>query len=111
MTFLYLNSDGMGDGEPELGRKLMEIFLEQIAESDISIDFVGCVNSGINLTTEGSPVLESLRRLEDRGARIATCSTCLKYHGVEEKLAIGGTGKMEDTVRLMAAADRIIRPN
>jgi hypothetical protein len=28
MTFLYLTSDKMGEGEPELGRKLLKSFLE-----------------------------------------------------------------------------------
>jgi len=29
MTFLYLNSDKMGEGDPELGQKLLVIFLHE----------------------------------------------------------------------------------
>jgi hypothetical protein len=64
MTFLYLNSDKMGEGDAELGRKLMKIFLAKLAESNVQVDLVGCVNNGIYLTTEGSEVLDSLKRLE-----------------------------------------------
>ena len=111
MNFLYLNSDTMGQGDPELGRKLLRSFLSELAKSDVTIDVVGCVNSGINLTTDGSDVLESLRALQARGARIASCGTCLDHYGLREKLAIGEVGSMPGTVQLMATADRVIRPN
>lgn len=45
MTFLYLNSDKMGDGDPELGRKLMKVFLKTLLESGEKIDMIGCVNN------------------------------------------------------------------
>ncbi len=110
MNFLYLNSDKMGEGDPELGRKLLVIFLEKLAASDARIDMVGCVNSGVYLTTEGSPVLGSLQKLADRGARIATCGTCLDYHGLRDRLCIGEVGTMDDAVQMMMMADRVIRP-
>jgi selenium metabolism protein YedF len=111
MTFLYLNSDKMGDGDAVLGHKLMKLFLAKLADSDVRVDLVGCVNSGINLTTEGSDVLDSLNKLEQKGARIATCGTCLDHLKRREKLLIGEIGAMEQTIQVMAAADKIIRPN
>lgn len=111
MTFLYLNSDKMGQGDPDLGRKLMNIFLSTLARSEVTIDVIGCVNSGINLTTEGSDVIDILRTLEKRGAKIATCGTCLDYHGKRDQLLIGGVGTMEDTVAIMSQATKVIRPN
>ncbi len=109
MTFLYLNSDQMGSGDPELGRKLLKIFLEKLAQADVKVDVIGCVNSGIFLTTEGSPVLDSLKALQKKGARIATCGTCLDYHQRRDKLLIGEVGSMDQTVEMMARADKIIR--
>ena len=110
MTFLYLNSDQMGMGEPELGRKLLGIFLETLAQSDLKIDVIGCTNSGIFLTTEESPIIESLKILEGKGAKIATCSTCLDHLNRRDKLLIGQVGTMDQTIQIMARADRIIRP-
>jgi selenium metabolism protein YedF len=110
VTFLYLNADVMGQGDPELGRKLLRVFLEKLAASDVRVDLVGCVNSGVHLTTEGSEVLESLRALEARGARIASCGTCLDHLGLRDALRIGEVGDMAATVQVMAAADRVIRP-
>ena len=110
MTFLYLNADKMGHGDPELGKKLLISFLSELAKSDIKIDLIGCVNSGINLTTKGSEVLPSLQILEKKGARIATCGTCLDFHNMRDQLAIGEIGNMAQTVQVMALADKIIRP-
>lgn len=111
MTFLYLNSDCMGSGDAPLGRKLMRNFLSELAKSPVKIDVIGCVNSAVYLTTEGSEVLDSLKKLEERGARIATCGTCLDYHKLRGKLRIGEIGSMDQTVAIMSQADKIIRPN
>ena len=111
MTFLYLNSDCMGSGDPELGRKLMRSFLSELAQSKVEIHVIGCVNSGINLTTKGSEVIDSLKTLQDKGARISTCGTCLDHHNRRDDLLIGEIGSMEMTVQIMAQADKVIRPN
>jgi intracellular sulfur oxidation DsrE/DsrF family protein len=110
MTFLYLCSDQLGVGGPELGRKLLGMFLGELARSDAKIDLVGCTNSGIFLTTEGSAVIESLRILEKRGARIATCGTCLDHHRLRDKLIVGQVGTMDQMVQAMSKAEKIIRP-
>lgn len=110
MVLLYLNSDRMGSGDDTLGRKLLRLFLEKLAASEVVVDFVVCLNGGVFLTTQGSEVLASLKALEARGARIATCGTCLEYHGLKEKLAIGVVGGMPQTVELFATAERIIAP-
>jgi len=110
MTFLYLNSNAMGSGDVELGKKLLKIFLEKLAASDIQVDLVGCVNSAIWLTSAGSEVLDSLKQLMDKGARIATCGTCLDHYQLRDQLQIGEIGSMDQTVQIMARADKIIRP-
>jgi selenium metabolism protein YedF len=110
MTLLYLSSDQMGQGDSTLGRKLLAVYLEKLAASDVQIDLIGCLNDGVRLTTEGSPVLDSLKALEARGARIASCGTCLDHLGIRDKLAIGEVGNMDMTVEVLATADRVIRP-
>ncbi len=101
----------MGEGDPQLGRKLLSTFLQKLAESDTKIDMVGCVNSGVYLTTEGSTVIDSLKLIESKGARIASCGTCLDHLGLRDKLLIGEVGTMDGTVKVMTQADKIIRPN
>ncbi|RQW07446.1 sulfurtransferase-like selenium metabolism protein YedF [candidate division KSB1 bacterium] len=110
MTFLYLNSDTMGKGNDELGKKLLVSFMQKLAMSDIKIDVVGCVNNGIFLTTKDSQVIDSLTALQDKGAHIVTCGTCLDFHQRRDGLLIGTVGSMDGTVQIMASADRVIRP-
>jgi len=110
MTFLYLNSDKMGEGDPVLGKKLMKIFLQTLLENGEKIDMIGCVNSAINLTTEGSEVIDTLKEFEKKGARIATCGTCLDFHKLREKVIVGEVGTMKTAVEVMVKADKIIRP-
>ncbi len=109
MTFLYLNSDMMGTGDPQLGRKLLKLFLQKLADSDVKVDAVGCVNAGVLLTSDGSEVLDSLKKLAENGTQIATCGTCLDHLNLRDKLQIGGVGTMDQTVQVMATAERIIR--
>ena len=111
MTLLYLNSDQMGIGEDkDLGRRLLIQFLAKLADSSTTIDLVGCVNTGVFLTTEGSEALPHLKVLEARGARIASCRTCVEHYGLQDKLAVGGVGTMEQSIQAMAMADKVIRP-
>ncbi|MBL7052988.1 MAG: sulfurtransferase-like selenium metabolism protein YedF [Candidatus Marinimicrobia bacterium] len=110
MTFLCLNSDKMGEGDQELGKKLLVSFLKNLAKSDIQIDIIGCVNSGVFLTTAENPALKHLRTLEEKGAQIASCITCLEHYNLKNNLLIGGIGTMEQSVQMMATADRVIKP-
>ncbi|MCA9735955.1 MAG: sulfurtransferase-like selenium metabolism protein YedF [Deferribacteres bacterium] len=111
MTFLYLNSDKMGEGDPQLGKKLMRSFLSELEKSGKQVDAIGCVNSGIHLTTEGSEVIEILQKFEAKGTRIATCGTCLDHYKKRDKLLLGVIGTMDGTVEIMFTADKVIRPN
>jgi len=99
----------MGNGDPQLGRKLLKNFLQKLADSDVRVDAVGCVNAAVLLTSEGSEVIDSLKKLEQKGAQIATCGTCLDHLNLQDKLQIGGVGTMEQSVQVMATAERIIR--
>ncbi len=111
MKFLYLNSDKMGEGDPELGKKLLKSFLAELLVSETKIDLIGCVNSAINLTTEGSEVIDLLKMFEQRGVKIASCGTCLDHYNRRESLLIGQVGAMNMTVAIMATAEQVIRPN
>ncbi len=110
MTLLYLNSNTMGSGNDVLGEKLLVTFLKELAASSANIDLIGVVNGGVTLTTQPGEALVALKTLEERGAQIATCGTCLDFHGLRDKLLIGAVGSMKQTIEVMTTADRIIRP-
>lgn len=110
MNFLYLNSKSMGNGPEALGEKLLLSFLKNLADSTHHVDFVGCVNSAVELTTQQGDALEQLRAMEAKGAKIVSCGTCLDHFDRRDDLLIGSVGTMPDTVEIMMTADRVIRP-
>ena len=109
-TVLYLKSDRMGDGDDELGRKLLKSFLSTVLASEKKVDLIVCVNSAVYLTTEGSPVMEELTDFERQGTEIVSCGTCLKFYGREHMVVIGNVGDMVGTVATLFESKKIITP-
>ncbi len=99
----------MGEGNPELGEKLLINFIEKVCNS-IDIDAILCVNSGAFLTTNSEKAIELFKRFEQKGTAISTCGTCLDFYSIREKLQVGNVGSMELLVNLMNQANKVIRP-
>jgi hypothetical protein len=111
MTLLYLNSDKLGNGPDEqLSKQLLLIFLEKLVLSEVKIDLIGCVNSAVFLTTKEGKGLELLKKMEEKGSRIASCKTCLDHFNLMDSLKIGETGTMDMTVMILDSADKVINP-
>jgi selenium metabolism protein YedF len=106
---LLLTKDHLGDGEPDLGLKLLRGFLSQLAAQQVP-DRIICLNSGVFLTTAGSPVEAVLGQLEAQGSEVLSCGTCLSYYGRLDDLIVGRVGTMEETVSSMLAFDRVLQP-
>jgi len=107
---LVIDSSGVGDSEPDLGEKLMKAFLNALIESDALPARIICMASGIFLTTEGSPVLDLMKRFEDHGSVVLSCGTCLDYYGRKEKLKVGTPTNMKDTVNALLSFRQVLRP-
>jgi hypothetical protein len=63
---------------------------------------------GVRLVCQGSPVVESLSFLHGMGVRIVTCKSCLDYFKLGDRAAIGEVGGMNDIVKLLLDADKVI---
>ena len=63
---------------------------------------------GVKLAIEGSPVLDELRSLADKGARVVVCTTCLNFFGVMDKLQAGTAGSMKDIIDLQWEVKKVI---
>ncbi len=107
---LILDSSGLGEGEPDLGERLMKAFLNGLLESDELPARIICMNSGVFLTTKGSPVLDSLMRYEEQGTEILSCGTCLDYYGRKEKLEVGRPTNMKETVDGLLRFKKVVKP-
>ncbi|MBN1957181.1 MAG: sulfurtransferase-like selenium metabolism protein YedF [Desulfuromonadales bacterium] len=109
-TVIYCGSDRMGDGDDGFGRVLMRNFITTLLEMDPLPDMVLFVNSGINLTTEGSDVLEALEKLDQQGVDLATCGLCLEFYEKKEQLKVGRVTNMYEMVEVQCQAGRVVSP-
>jgi len=107
---LMVDSSGLGDGEPDLAEKLMKAFLNVLLESGDMPDRIIFMNSGVFLTTEGSPVLNILKRYEEQGTTLLSCGTCLDYYGRKGKLRIGKPTNMKETVNALLSFKTVLKP-
>ncbi|NLC12187.1 MAG: sulfurtransferase-like selenium metabolism protein YedF [Firmicutes bacterium] len=107
-TVLLISSSTLGRGSEELGKILMRSFIYTLHEAETIPDRMLFINSGVYLTVEGSPVLDELKKLAERGVEIFSCGTCLDYYKLKEKLAVGSVTNMYDTVEALTKASRCI---
>jgi selenium metabolism protein YedF len=107
---LLIQSSVLGDGEPDLGEKLLRAFLTQLLESGSVPARIICMNSGIFLTTEASPVEDLMRQFESRGSEILSCGTCLDYYKRSDRLVIGKPTNMRDTVNALLTFRKVLQP-
>ena len=105
---LVLKSNVLGDGEPDLGEKLLRSFLTVMSESDLYPAQIVCLNSGVFLTTEGSPVADLLDTFAGAGTRILSCGTCLDYFKIKDNLAVGKVGSMSTTVAGLTSTASVV---
>lgn len=109
-TVVFVASDQMGNGDPDLGHILMKNFFFTLAENNTAPDQLLFVNTGAKLTVQDSDVIEALQKLAGLGADIATCGLCLEFFGLKEALAVGRTTNMLEIATSLQTAGRIIRP-
>ena len=103
---IMIRSNLFGQGEAELGQVLMKSFLFTLTELDAPVKHIIFMNSGIFLTIEGSPVLDTLKVLENKGVEILSCGTCLDYYQAKDKLAVGSVTNMYTALEILTTAAR-----
>ena len=109
-SVVVVPSSVMGHGDDELGAVLIKAFVFALTQQEQLPDTMLFYNGGVNLTCEGSPVLDDLKKLADAGVEIFSCGTCLKHYGIEEKLAVGEVTNMYVIVEKQLQAGIIVRP-
>lgn len=98
----------MGGGDDELGKILMKSYIYSLTELTTPPEQLLFFNGGAFLTTEGSDVLDDLKTLEDKGAQISTCGTCVDFYDMKDKVAIGDITNMYAIAEVMSQSDRTI---
>ncbi|MBI3944732.1 MAG: sulfurtransferase-like selenium metabolism protein YedF [Armatimonadetes bacterium] len=106
---LVIAGETMGQGDPELGRRLLGNFLHALEAGRRFPDTICFYNEGVRLVVQGSPALQNLQTLEALGVRLLACRTCIEFYGLGDRVAVGTVGTMADIVAALFDAGSVIR--
>ena len=107
-TLVLVTNDGLGQAEPELGRKVFVKYLEVLEANGTLPGEIAFYTRGVHLACDGSPAIEKLRAFEAAGVRVILCKTCIDFYGLAEKVRVGVVGGMGDIVSAQAMAAKVI---
>ncbi|PKM75748.1 MAG: sulfurtransferase-like selenium metabolism protein YedF [Firmicutes bacterium HGW-Firmicutes-15] len=105
---IMVKSQYFGHGDDELGTILIKSFFYTLTEMGDELQNLIFMNSGIHLTTEGSPVLEHLQFLEQKGVQILSCGTCLDFFAKKDQLKVGQVTNMYTATELLCNASKTL---
>jgi len=106
---ILISGDKLGTGDDTLGTTLMKSYLYALSESDKLPADLLFLNSGVKLVSEGSEVLDSLKKLKERGVNISSCGICLDFYGLKDKLVVGEITNMYTIIEKMNTASNTIK--
>ena len=107
-TVLLFTRNGLGDAPADLQRKLAVKFLQLNLDANALPAKILFYTDGVKLACEGSPVVNELKAMQDRGVELILCSTCLDYFGLRARVQVGIVGGMPDIIEALNAAEKVI---
>jgi len=109
-TTILLNSETLGRGDDELGKKLIGSFLSKIWMLDEKPDAIIFYNSAVKLLSKDSSALDALISISESGVDLIACGTCVGVFNLEGKLAVGRVSDMLEIVRILTKSEKVITP-
>ena len=105
---VFVGSSTFGQGAEELGRILIKGLVYAFSQADEVPHRIVFFNDGARLTCEGSEMLDDIRELERRGCEVLTCGTCLDFHGIKDRLAVGGVTNLYAISETALGPDKVV---
>ncbi len=107
---IAFQKDMLGYGPEELGKLLIKGFINTLPDLNQKPAVLVFMNTGIHLALKDSPVIESLKKLENAGISILVCGTCLDYFGKKNELGAGIVSNMYDILDMLSKAPKVLYP-
>lgn len=107
-TVVLVTNNGMGNADEKLQQLLFGKYIDLLSQNGNLPAALCFYTDGVKLVCEGSPVLEGLRNLENKGVRLIVCSTCLNYFELATKVQVGIVGGMGDILEAQMKAEKVI---
>jgi selenium metabolism protein YedF len=105
---ILIPHNGMGHADQALQHRLIKTYLTLLSEHDYLPSVIAFYTEGVKLLTSGSPVLDELSSLEEKGVRLIACGTCLEHFGLTDQIQVGLVGGMTDIIEAQWRADKVI---
>jgi selenium metabolism protein YedF len=109
-TVIFITKSRLGDGDPDFGANLLNIFLQTILQSGHRPKAILLVNSGVSLLAENSPFEPVLKNFKNEGAEVLACGLCVEFYGLEKDIAKEQITNMFAICEYLFAADKVISP-
>ncbi|WP_206812110.1 DsrE family protein [Paradesulfitobacterium ferrireducens] len=86
---LIFKSEGIGEGDPGLARKMMKGFLKMLSKETVKPKSIFFLGESVRLLLKESQVLEYLQALEQEGVDLLVCRAAVEWYDLEQKLQAG----------------------
>ncbi|MCY1719634.1 DsrE family protein [Prolixibacteraceae bacterium Z1-6] len=107
-TLIQITHNGMGSGDEALGQLLVSNYLNLLCEENELPRVITFYNEGVKLICTGSPALEPLKTLANKGVKLVACKTCLNHFQLIDQVETGIAGTMVDIMHFQKLAQKVI---
>lgn len=105
---LLITSNTVGRGSDELGGILMRALMHTFLETEPKPNMIILMNNGVKLAVNGSPVIDDLKALSEKGTEILVCGTCLNYFNLTNDVKVGQISNAYTITESLLQAGRVI---
>jgi len=105
---IIVSSEFLGRGDDELGGKLMGSFLRKLCLAENLPAEIIFYNAGVKLLSEGSPVLDAIEMLSQKGVNLTACGTCVNYFKLNKLIDPIQVGDMSGIIAELMASDHVV---
>ena len=106
---VFIGKDFVGDGDRNLGKKLMTMLIYSLANSDNMPAHILFMNGGVMIPTcDDAQLIENLEKLSRCGCEILVCGTCLDFYRLTDQLRIGRISNMYEILSRMQESGKVI---
>ncbi len=105
---LLITSNTVGRGSDELGEILMRALMHTFLETEPKPNMIILMNNGVKLAVNGSPVIDDLKALSEKGIEILVCGTCLNYFNLTNDVKVGQISNAYTIAESLLQAGRVI---
>lgn len=107
-TVILVTNEGMGNAPTGLRYKLAVKYFQLLLDDQKLPAAICFYTEGVRLVCIGSPVLDQLKALQERGVHLIVCQTCLEYYDLRDQVRVGIIGGMGDIIEAQWQADKVI---